>query len=339
MKHKRLNITFIIISFIALMSYVLYSEGLTNLKNGFLATNHFILVVAFSLIVIYWVLESIILHIIIKAFYPKQSFRATFKTSMIGQFFNCLTPFASGGQPMQAYSLLKSGVPLGISSCSLLIKFIIYQLTLTVYSIIALVFKFSYFSQKIEGFKYLIILGFIINTVIVFALLSVFFFKNFTLKAGRVIARLLHKIKIVKDIDCAYSKLDVEINEFYNSFTLLKQNIPLVLNSAILSALQLTVFFLIPYALAVAFKIKENSIIDMISAQSFVTMITSFVPLPGGSGGAEFSFLVLFNMFFDKFVSFAMLLWRLITFYLPIAVGIFFVFNPKERKFIDEEMD
>lgn len=337
MKHQKLNSVLIILSFVVLITYVIWAEGFENLVNGFSVTNPFILLLAFSLIFIYWFLESVITHIVIKVFHPTQRFKNTIKTSMIGQFFNSVTPFASGGQPMQAYSLVKSGVPLGTATCSLLIKFIIYQTTLTVYSIAMLLLKFSYFTNSIQGFKYLVILGFSVNTVVVLALLSVFLFKNFTTKAAHLLVRLGNKIRIIKDIEQANKKIDDEIEGFYNSFTILKQNLSLVVKSAILTVLQLTVFFMIPYVLSFAFNIYNTDALTMISAQSFVAMISSFVPLPGAAGGAEVSFYIFFEMFFKNFVKVAMLIWRIITFYFPIAFGVFFVFSFKKKGDIPDE--
>ena len=66
----------------------------------------------------------------------------------------------------------------------------------------------------------------------------------------------------------------------------------------------------------------------VVSAQAFVVMISSFVPLPGAAGGAEFSFKTFFAPFFSPYhisVNPAMLLWRFITFYLPIIVGACFM--------------
>lgn len=53
-----------------------------------------------GLMVVYWVLESTELHLALKRFSPQQAPCDTFRATMIGQFFNCITPFASGGQPM-----------------------------------------------------------------------------------------------------------------------------------------------------------------------------------------------------------------------------------------------
>lgn len=64
----------------------------------------------------------------------------------------------------------------------------------------------------------------------------------------------------------------------------------------------------------------------VVASAAFILMISSFVPLPGASGGAEGSFYMFFRMFFKASgsVSVAILLWRLFTFYLPIVVGVYF---------------
>lgn len=51
-------------------------------------------------------------------------------------------------------------------------------------------------------------------------------------------------------------------------------------------------------------------------------------------GGAEFSFHTLFGSFMpEEFLNMAILFWRMVTFYLPILVGMFFVvqFRPRRR--------
>lgn len=107
------------------------------------------LVGAAGLMVVYWVLESTELHLALKRFSPQQAPCDTFRATMIGQFFNCITPFASGGQPMQALYLMKKGVALSFASCSLLIKFIVYQFVLTLYSAVTLALCFRQFAGRV----------------------------------------------------------------------------------------------------------------------------------------------------------------------------------------------
>jgi uncharacterized protein (TIRG00374 family) len=55
-----------------------------------------------------------------------------------------------------------------------------------------------------------------------------------------------------------------------------------------------------------------------------IVMITSIFPIPGGTGGAEYSFKTLFATFIpgQTALILGMLLWRLITFYLGMLLGI-----------------
>lgn len=63
----------------------------------------------------------------------------------------------------------------------------------------------------------------------------------------------------------------------------------------------------------------------MIAAQVFSNMVAAFVPLPGGSGGAEVSFSAFCHVFFQNLLTPALLVWRLLTYYGCIVFGCIFV--------------
>ena len=100
-----------------------------------------------------------------------------------------------------------------------------------------------------------------------------------------------------------------------------------------LTVLQLTVYFLIPFCVCLALGVFINPL-EAIAASACVLMVSSFVPLPGAAGGAEGSFLVFFGMFLTdgSKTGTAILLWRLITFYLTIVIGMFFAQNMGKTK-------
>ena len=53
----------------------------------------------------------------------KCHFRAGMKVAFIGKFYDNVTPFATGGQPMQIYYLNKKGLTGGTSSAVIMIKY------------------------------------------------------------------------------------------------------------------------------------------------------------------------------------------------------------------------
>ena len=84
---------------------------------------------------------------------------------------------------------------------------------------------------------------------------------------------------------------------------------------------------------AKALGMKGVTGLSMLVAQAFVLNVSSFVPLPGAAGGAEYSFHTMFAMFFPvQLLALAVLLWRIVTFYLPICVGTAFLWNGAKRQ-------
>ena len=63
-------------------------------------------------------------------------------------------------------------------------------------------------------------------------------------------------------------------------------------------------------------------------------MVTSFVPAPGASGGAEGSFYWFLSIFISNgdLLLMTTVLWRMFTFYLPITVGTCFYFIGRKKR-------
>ena len=321
-KFKWVNWAIIAVSIVAVMIYIFLVDKPENILRALRTIRAQWLMLAAGMMVIYWLLESGVLHIVVRKLFPGHSFYHTFQTSMIGQFYNCITPFASGGQPMQAYNMVKTGVPLGIAGSSLLIKFIVYQLSLTIYSLVMLIAFWGFFSSRVSGLIFLSAVGFAINFAVMAGLLCIGFARNFTQKAANVIIRFLARLHLVKNPEEKMKAAEAELERFYEGFQLARKNTAVVLQMFLLSVVQLTVFFLIPYFLCLAFGRGAVSPLQIIAAQAFVSMVTSFVPLPGAAGGAEISFVTFFAIFMSgSDLNLSMLLWRMLTFYFPILAG------------------
>lgn len=315
------------------MGYVLFVDGPAKLLAALAAANLWWLGCCGLCMLVYWVLEARVLHLVAHRLSPMQRFRNTFSTSMIGQLFNCITPFASGGQPIQAYHMVRTGMPLGLASSALLSKFIIYQTVLTLYSLVVLVFRFAFFSSTISGFGVLVFVGFALNTLVVLGLICVGFFPTLTRGLLRWLVHLLGNARLLKDPETTLQRGNTEIGSFYESFLLLRGNLSLLIRMSLLTALQLTAFFTIPYFVCLALGVGGADYFTVISAGAFVMMISSFVPLPGAAGGAEGSFFLFFQMFFPTgILGVAIIVWRLVTFYLPIAAGTFFANGLTQKK-------
>ena len=282
----------------------------------------------------YLLLESVLLHLFTKKLYPKQKFLRSVRVSMIGQYFNCITPFSSGGQPMQAYAMYRQGVPMGTATTALLCKFIVYQFVLTIYTLFIMIFKIRFFVAKVDAFALLAVIGFSVNLAVVIGLVCIAFFPKPVERFVLFLIRIGTKMKLVKKPDELREKTATSVQTFYNDFQYMKKQIPLILLSALLTAVQLSFFLLIPYMVYRAFCPPHVDVISIMSAAAFVMLLSAFIPIPGTIGAAEGSFYMFFKLFFPGgTIKYGILLWRMFTFYALIVIGgTVLALSPKSEK-------
>lgn len=338
-KYKK-NFIFVGISIFALFFYIIFIEGTDKFISLFKTMDTSWLFLGIVFLLGYFLLESIILHIMTKQVSDTQSFFQSMRVSLIGQFFNCITPFSSGGQPMQAYEMHKNGVNLGSATTALLCKFIVYQIILTFYTMIILIFKLKFFKENVAAFSYLALIGFIVNLAVAVFLLSVAFFRNKVKNFCFWIGKKLSRFSIIKDIESYENKVEDTIDTFYKDFTQLRKNVLLLIKSCILTIIQLTFYLLIPFTICRSLGSNEFDALTIMSAAAFVMMISAFVPIPGTIGAAEGTFYIFFKLFFpSNTIYMAILFWRLYTFYLPIIIGALSTFiKSKNSKIIDNKI-
>jgi uncharacterized protein (TIRG00374 family) len=329
MKKKMMiiNIVILVLVTLLLVFYLFFVDGIDSFIKAFQNASLLPMLTAFLMMAVYWMMESFTVYVIAKKVYPPHRLKNSIKTVMIGQLFNSITPFATGGQPMQAFVLIQRGMPAGLATFSLFSRFIIYQIVLTLFSIIALIFRLNFFVSHISSLGYIVLIGFLVNFAVVGGLLMIAFFRNGTKKAAKAIISLLSKIKIVKSKEELIQKTYDQIDLFYVNMCELKQYTGVIFQMTLLTAVQLIAYFSIPFFICVALGANDISFFNVLCSSSFVLMISSFVPLPGAALGAEGSFLLFFSMYFtdNEYISTAMLIWRFITFYLPIICGILFL--------------
>lgn len=333
-KGKKLNLIVCAIAFVVMIIYLVFVDSIDNVVAALTKINKGALVICVLFMVGYWVCEAATIHVMLKSMHPKMKFWNSWLTTIIGQYFNCITPSASGGQPMQAYYLVKFGVPLGSGITALLSRFIVYQFVLTMYSVFTLAVGFNKFGDDLsqKGLMVFVLIGFVINTAVIVALISIAIFKKGTLKVANWMISLLAKLHLMKHPVKWRIYITREINKFYNNFKYLKKNIPLIIKACFFTFLQLTLYLSISYVLYRGFGMSDASLLQIMSYQAYVLMISSFIPLPGAMGGAELGYYGFFkDIFTEKYVNTSMMLWRIMTFYLPIIVGLIFTLTMKNK--------
>lgn len=326
MKKNKYGLIFVSLFLISIIVYLVYTNKLNlildQIKNLELKWLLFSLMAIFG----YWFVEAIIINTFVKSTGKKQNLFQAFKVTIIGQFANGVTPFASGGQPAQLFILAKQNLSVSRGASVLMSKFIVYQGTLVFYTIFLLVLKARFFLNNINNLFTLVLLGFGINFIVIGSLVFLSKAKNINKKIIEGVILLSNKLKLVKRPAEKIEKLNHYIEDFHDSIVELNNNKTLLLKAILYTFIQLSLYFLVPYFLYRSFGLQDAYIINFIAATAFVLMITSFVPIPGASGGAEGGFYLIFGTFFlSKYIATAIVLWRFITYYIGVFIGGLFI--------------
>ncbi|MBA3925943.1 lysylphosphatidylglycerol synthase transmembrane domain-containing protein [Listeria rustica] len=265
---------------------------------------------------LYWWLEAVVLHRFAKQADPTLKLRTSFRITMIGQFFNSVTPFASGGQPAQLYLLTRRKIDIGLASSVLLIKFIIYQAVIVGTFIFFLIVGFPLLGHTTFEIKYLILIGFVINLGVIVFLMTV-------AKSERVAAAIVHlllkpALLFVKKEkrEGIRESADSKIFSFHEESVRFSGNKRLIWECVGYTTLQIVFYLSIPYFVLLSMGVTDVGLMTVMTYHAFVMKLSSSIPTPGGSGGAEYSFTSFFGMVLspDKLVI-GLILWRLITYY------------------------
>lgn len=323
-RRNKIALFLIILLGVSIFGYSLRDIKLNILIRDFTTINQGWLLVAVGCMFLYFLLEGLVVKVFADERLGHYSFKSALRIPLIEQLFNGITPFSSGGQPAQLIAMLQSGIDGGRASSILLMKFIVYQAMIVINFLIALVIGFHYMVSKMSYLSLFVVFGFVIHFAVIIGLFLVMFWPQFTKKAMRVVMIPVRWFTSKEKVNDWIIKLDTKIDLFYQESVQLIGQWKLLLKVVIITFFQLVFYYLVPYFIMLSLGYTQANIVMITSLHVLIVMVISIFPIPGGSGGAEYAFTVLFSSYItnsSKLVL-AMLLWRLLTYYLGILAGI-----------------
>ena len=261
----------------------------------------------------------------------KISIREAIKHNFIAQFFNGITPFSSGGQPMEIYMLTEHDISLTKATNLTIQNFIFYQIALVICGLIAVSYNFIFhIFPKEHLLQHLVLLGFLINILVVIVLMF-----STRERFVKVIYNTIKKVSKFFKIKINDEKLKDTFVEFSTGMTELKKRRKLTVIGIFLNVVSLCSLYCVPLFVIYSLGVFSNlSIIDTIVSSAYVYLIGAFVPAPGGSGGIEYGYTQFFGNFVGiEIISASLLIWRFITYYLGMIIGaLLFSLEKKVKK-------
>lgn len=325
---------------VAIIGYSLRTVNLKLLVQELNTLNWGWMLVALLCICLYLGLEGVVVKIFMNDRHRDFTWKDALRLPPIEQLFNGITPFSTGGQPAQLVAMLQSGVDGGRASSVLLMKFVVFQAMIVINFVISLIIGFHFIKEKLHALSLLVLFGFLVHLAVIVGLLMVMYWYRFTKKAMNILIRPL--AIFVKPV--RYEKLKTSLNEmvdsFYQESLKMKAEYAKMAKVCVVTLFQLFFYYAIPYFILLALGVHHINFIMVISLHVLIFMIISLFPIPGGAGGAEYSFSVLFASFVHSNTKLvlAMILWRILTYYFGMIAGmVALVIKPDKVKHEVEE--
>ena len=321
------NRRYLYLALIAGLVVLFYEMGQVNgqaLIHELRDINFFWLAVAVLCMLCHWVIEAKIIQTMLKRQMSRFSFKNALRIPLIEHLFNSITPFSTGGQPAQLVALIKSGVDPGVSGSVCLMKFVTYQIMIVLNFLGCLVFGFKLISGELAHLSYLVLLGFVINVIVVLSLLMLMYcypVTNWLVATGM---ELVKKVISVEKANKIEAKLLEKMTNFYAESHYMRKEKSVMVKTFVLTFLQLICYYIVPYFILLSLGVKTANALQVMIFHAFIVLIISLFPIPGGTGGAEYTFKLLFGGFLvvqTKLVL-GIILWRLVTNYLGIFLGV-----------------
>lgn len=281
--------------------------------------------IGFLIMVLYIILECTIINILIKTIQKTKVRFLAVKIAMMGFYYNLVTPFASGSQPMQIYALNKYDINLSKSIAIVTNKTVLFQTVVTIYSAVIIFLNIDVLKNELPSILVLMSIGMVMNIVSLLGGMLIVLSPNTMKIIVKVIVNILYRLKIFKSLNKKIHTINRFIDEYSYSIKLFIKNKKALCLSIILTIIQLTVFFSISYCVYKAFNLNGLSLFDVLALQVFLYMSVSPIPTPGNVGANEVAFLTIFsNVFPGNIIGYSVFLYSIYVYYFLVVVcGLF----------------
>ena len=255
----------------------------------------------------------------------------SYKSHAMCRFYDSITPLSTGGQPFQVYYLMKRGLPAGTATSVPVAKYLYAQFFNVIFMSVVLILQHSYIIQLSPFMLTLCYVGFSVTIFLLGAILFLSFSKKIAPACTIGILKLLNKLHIVKNYKKSFVKVMKTVREYTLTMRKFVSNGWIALGMLLSRALTFILTYSVPFVVYAVFKPLGadwfNLYVELFTIALVTDLACCLIPLPGGTGMAEISFAVLFGSFFgDSLSVWALLLWRVFTYYGILLQGLIIMF-------------
>lgn len=268
--------------------------------------------------------ESIIIWYMMRSFRIILRKRICFLFSSVGFFFSCITPSATGGQPMQIYYMKKENIPIPVATVILMVVTITYKLVLVVIGVGILLFGQGFLHRYLEEVLPVYYAGLLLNVFCVSFMTVLVFHPVLAQKIILTGMDWLEKLHLLRKKQSRRDRFVASMDIYRETAAYLKEHKRVIVWVIAITFVQRLVLFAVTWMVYLAFRLGGVPAWDIILLQGVISVSVDMLPLPGGMGISETLFLKIFHAVFAPVTLPAMVLSRGLSYYSQLLISALF---------------
>jgi len=282
--------------------------------------------IALCLVVLTWLLDSLRMRALARSLGGDLGIMEGMRISVLGAFVSNVTPFDTGGEPLQAYLLTNKGLTAGQSTAVIAVKAIMNafaRVSLGFAACAALLFSRTEWSLPL-GMSVVMAVG--IALYVAIFLFSLYLIakpeKISVLVVPAVRNRFTLRFFKPETLQAVLDRIDHELSAFREALReFISNRKPVLAAVLILSYAAWVATALVPAVVLTGLGLKTPYIHAM-GVTIIFYLAAAYAPTPGSSGAAELGFAALFSTIVPRAVlGLFVAVWRVVTYYLNLALG------------------
>lgn len=282
--------------------------------------------IACGLVVVTWLFDSLRMRALIRSLGGDLSILTGMRISIMGAFVSNVTPFDSGGEPMQAYLLVEEGLNPGQSTAVIAVKTLCNALARFTLGVAAAVWLFGFadFWSIPRGMYVVLAAGIVLYfAIFAFSLYLVFNPQKINIIVVPLVRnRLTLRFFKPQTLDSVLARIDRELREFRNALQEFIEN----KRSTLWTVMWLSYAWWITITVVPAVILVGLGMQPKFTRVMGITLIfyvaAAYAPTPGSSGAAELGFSLLFSSVVPHgIIGLFVTVWRGFTYYLNLIIG------------------
>lgn len=314
-KKAILNFIFLAVVFSLTMYMVFKGEDIHQIARIIRHVDYRYLIVGMVCVVLFILGESVIIFYMMRSLGAKVKMGHCALYSFVGFFFSCITPSATGGQPMQIYYMKKDKLPVPVTTLVLMIVTITYKAVLVFIGVLVCLFGRNFLRGYLGNLMWVFYLGVALNVFCVTLMLVLVFAPGLAKWIMVKGLKLLEHFRFLHPKRSRLEKLEQSMDLYHETAAFWAEHKAIIANVFFITLVQRVILFTVTYWVYCSLGFHTYDIFTITILQAVISVSVDMLPLPGGMGISETLYMAMFVPVFGEVLLPSMLLSRGIAYY------------------------